>query len=265
MTDTLETTDRAQGLQVIGAGFGRTGTRSLKEALEELGYGPCYHMVEVFEHPEHAPLWEAAARGQSVDWDTLLAHYRSTVDWPGCTFYAALMEKYPDAKVLLSVREPEKWHESVMSTIYATSNMLQPSLSNALRRLTIRIFAPQVLTVLHMINTLIWQGTFHNKAADKDYAISVYNRHIEEVKSRVPAERLLVYSVKEGWGPLCAFLGVPVPQKPFPHLNDRLSFNQRRRPLGTRPLISGALVAGAAALALVIGLLRRAATRAKKR
>src|SRR5690242_7699355 len=111
-------TGKVRSLKVIGAGFGRTGTLSLKVALEELGFGPCYHMIEVFQYPEHAKLWEAATQGKPIDWDQIFANYQATVDWPGCTFYADLMARYPDAKVLLSVRDPETWYESVMSTIY---------------------------------------------------------------------------------------------------------------------------------------------------
>ena len=98
-------------LKVIGAGFGRTGTMSLKVALEELGFDPCYHMSELFENSSHADLWNAAADGERVDWEALLGGYAATVDWPGCSFYEELMEAYPDAKVLLSVRDPERWYE----------------------------------------------------------------------------------------------------------------------------------------------------------
>ena len=107
-------------MKVIGAGFGRTGTMSLKAALEELGYGPCYHMSEVFEHPKHVEWWEAATRGEAVDWEELFAGYQTSVDRPGAAFYKELMEAYPEAKVLLSVRNPQKWYESTKNTIYAT-------------------------------------------------------------------------------------------------------------------------------------------------
>src|SRR5215212_9949884 len=114
-------------VKVIGAGFGRTGTASLQSALQELGFGPCYHMDEVFEHPEHADFWEAAWRGEAMDWEEVLGSYEATVDWPACTFYGELMERYPDAKVLLSVRDPEPWYESTRSTIYELSMLLESS------------------------------------------------------------------------------------------------------------------------------------------
>src|SRR5579884_3535914 len=109
---------KEKGLKIIGAGFGRTGTLSVKAALEELGFGPCYHMIEVFQHPDHLLQWEAATRGEAIDWRKLLEGYQAAVDWPACSFYKQLMEIYPDAKVLLTVRDPEKWYESVISTIY---------------------------------------------------------------------------------------------------------------------------------------------------
>ena len=201
------------GLKIIGAGYGRTGTLSLKNALEELGFRPCYHMTELFGKPGADEQWEAIARGGAVDWNTVFEGYQATVDWPACAVYKELMQAYPEAKVLLSVRDPEKWYESVSNTIYRVSHR-DPLSSHA-----------------RMINALIWEGTFDGKFEDKDYAIAVFLRHIEEVKRQVPAEKLLVYDVKEGWGPLCAFLGVEVPAgTPFPHLNDRVEFMGRVRP-----------------------------------
>jgi hypothetical protein len=197
-------------LEVIGAGFGRTGTMSLKFALEELGFGPCYHMIELFEHPEHVPLWEAAARGELVEWGEILDGYRSTVDWPGCTFYKELMEAYPDAKVLLNVRAPDKWYESARNTIYTTVNIPDPPPER------------------RVVDKLVWEKTFDGNFEDRQHAIEVFERHNEEVKQHVPPERLLVYEVREGWEPLCEFLGVKIPtDKPFPRLNDTESFNQR--------------------------------------
>src|SRR5215218_1360168 len=117
-------------LEVIGAGFGRTGTMSLKATLEELGFGPCYHMREVFEHPEHIGQWRAAMRGEPVDWERILGDYRATVDWPGCTFYDELLERNPDAKVILTVRDPQRWYESACDTIYRISG---PSYSAVFR------------------------------------------------------------------------------------------------------------------------------------
>ena len=215
-----------QEIQIIGAGFGRTGTLSLKEALEVLGFAPCYHMHEVFEHPEHVPIWSAATRGEVVNWRELLAGFHATVDWPSCAFYEQLMQVYPDAKVLLSVRDPERWYESVSATIYQISKSARSPLPPAAApddpMLRNRMYAGR------LINALVWQKTFHDRFEDKNYALSVYEQHIEEVKQRVPSDKLLVFDVKEGWEPLCTFLGVDIPQTPFPHLNDRAMFDEMR-------------------------------------
>jgi hypothetical protein len=225
MTDKPEVASGTQGLKIIGAGFGRTGTLSLKAALEELGFGPCYHMVEVFGKPTDAALWEAATRGDPVDWNKIFAGYQATVDWPACAFYKDLMKAYPDAKVLLTVRDPEKWYESVSSTIYQGSRGASRSLIASLFFQVMMSFIPNLRHMRGMINGLIWEKTFGGRFEDKDHAIAVFKQHIEEVKHHVPPEKLLVYDVKQGWEPVCVFLGVEVPKDtPFPHLNDRANF-----------------------------------------
>ena len=220
-------TGKEKELKVIGAGFGRTGTLSIKAALEELGFGPCYHMVEVFQHPEHVPQWEAATRGEAIDWRQLLERYQATVDWPGCSFYKQLMEVYPDAKVLLTVRDPEKWYESVTSTIYRPHRIAKSTPAFSPFSIITNITKSSSPFARHtaLVDDLIWGGTFHNRIEDKEYAIAIFKQHIEEVKRYVPPEKLLVFNVKEGWKPLCDFLGVEIPpDKPFPYLNDRANF-----------------------------------------
>ncbi|QBD83611.1 sulfotransferase family protein [Ktedonosporobacter rubrisoli] len=234
-------------MKIIGAGFGRTGTLSLKTALEELGFNPCYHMVEVFKHREHADIWYAAAQGEPVNWRALLKEYQATVDWPGCTFYKELMEVYPEAKVLLTVRDPEKWYESAMSTIYQSAER------RGLVQNIMGLMMPNMRRFVRMIKAVIWNGTFGGEFPDKAHAIAVFERHIEEVKRSVPAERLLIYNVKEGWEPLCAFLGVPVPSTPFPHINDREDFMARRQQrLRQNLLVSGVVLAGLLAALLLL-------------
>ncbi len=202
---------------------------SLKAALEELGFGPCYHMTELFGHPEHADSWDAARRGEAVDWDALLAGYEATVDWPGCTFYEELMGRYPKAKVLLSVRESERWYRSTRDTVYELSRItVLSSLSRPTFRL-VGLFIPAIGKVARMNTRLIWEDTFDGRFEDEAYARAVFERHNAEVRRRVPSEKLLVYEVKEGWGPLCDFLGVEVPDKPFPHLNDTGEMRRRIR------------------------------------
>lgn len=248
------------GLKIIGAGFGRTGTHSLKIALEELGFGPCHHMTEVFANPWQIPYWQAATEGKPVDWHTLLANYQATTDWPCCTFYEQLMQTYPDAKVLLSVRDPERWYESVTATIYRVSLMSHSPIVSL-----VKLINPMVrerLRSVHMVNALVWQRTFHDKFEDKAYAISVFNQHNEEVKQRVPAEKLLVFDVKEGWEPLCTFLGVAVPDKPFPHVNDRESFGGGTRNIARQQsrlllVASGTVIAMILAFLLLVGRRKR--------
>src|ERR671916_717534 len=152
-------------IEVIGAGFGRTGTMSLKVALEELGFGPCYHMIELFGHPEHVPIWEAASQGKSVDWEELFSGYRATTDWPACTFYKKLMDRYPDAKVILTVRDPDRWYDSTRNTIYARSMSFH------------RWTTPPIRRIVSMIFEVIWTGTFGGRFEDRDHAIGVFKRH----------------------------------------------------------------------------------------
>jgi hypothetical protein len=244
-------------VKVIGAGFGRTGTMSLKVALETLGFGPCYHMIEVFEHPEHVGFWEAAWRSEPVDWDKVLGVYEATVDWPACTFYEELLRRHPDAKLLLSVRDPERWYESTRNTIHELSKIIAGSWLSRVIFAFVGLFVPGVFEIGRMDNEIIWQGTFDGKFEDKRHAIEVFNRHNEEVRRRVPREQLLVYEAKEGWGPLCEFLDVEEPDQPFPRLND--AAEMRRRILAVRFLS----VAVPAALALLgigaLALFRRSA------
>ncbi len=173
---------------------------SLKVALETLGFGPCYHMIEVFEHPEHVSFWEAAWRGEPVDWDGVLGGYEATVDWPACTFYGELMERHPDAKVLLSVRDPERWYESTRNTIYEISKITTGSRLSRVIFAFANLFVPGVFEIGKMGNEIIWQGTFDGKFEDRGHAIEVFARHNDEVRRRVPRDQLLVYEVKEGWG-----------------------------------------------------------------
>ncbi len=218
-------TGKKEGLKVIGAGFGRTGTLSVKMALEELGVGPCYHMTEVFQHPEHFSQWEAATRGEAIDWHKLLKGYQATVDWPACSFYKQLMEVYPDAKVLLTVRDPEKWHESVISTIYQSRRAVRSTSAFSPTFIIMGLLFPFMHHAPQLTDDLIWKGTFHDRFEDKEYATAIFKQHIEEVKRHVPPEKLLIFDVKEGWKPLCDFLGVEIPKdKPFPHVNDRANF-----------------------------------------
>lgn len=204
-------------LKVIGAGFGRTGTTSIKAALEQLGFAQCYHMQEVIKQPAHVGFWLEAMAGKPVDWEQCFTGYQSTVDWPACNFYAQLMLHYPEAKVLLTVRDPDQWYDSCFNTIYAIYH--QPIMR------IVRTLLPPMQRFMAMNERLIWQGDFGGRFADRQHAIAVFTQRNAAIQAHVPPARLLVYDVKEGWEPLCRFLNVPIPQDtPFPHLNDRKTF-----------------------------------------
>ena len=223
-------------LQVIGAGFGRTGTSSLKAALEALGFGPCYHMTELLAHPERVRHWGAAERGEAVDWDALFEGYRAAVDFPTYRQYRALADHYPEAKVILTVREPEAWYKSVLTTTYRAS---PPPLQTVLFALRLP-FSNRLRRLLRALNLArgVWRKDFGGRFGNRAYALERYQAHLEEVQRAVPAERLLVFDVRQGWGPLCDFLGVAVPEGPFPHLNDRVSFGHSLR-RSSRELLNG--------------------------
>ena len=216
-------------MKLIGAGFGRTGTMSLKIALETLGFSPCYHMTEVFAHPEHTWFWISAWRGEPADWDGVLGGYEAAVDWPACTFYEELMKRHPDAKVILSVRKPERWYESVRNTIYELSVVIPRHPIYRIGYTLVSFFVFRGPGNRNLADEIIWQGTFDGRFEDKHHAIEVFEHHNAEVQRRVPEDRLLVYDVKAGWGPLCEFLRVQEPEEPFPRTNDAAEMQRRLR------------------------------------
>lgn len=198
-------------LKVIGAGFGRTGTLSLKFALEKLGLGPCHHMMEVFGKPDHIDLWQQAADGKSVNWNEVFTGYRAAVDWPVCAFWQELSEVYPDAKFILSLRDPDKWFDSADATIFAGMRKFKDSDDPHGK----------------MVQKLIVNNTFDGDISDRHHAIEVFNRHNEQVKATLPARRFLTFEAADGWGPLCEFLEVPVPDEPYPRTNSTEDFQKR--------------------------------------
>ena len=205
-------------LKVIGAGFGRTGTLSLKIALERIGFGPCYHMMEVFPRPDHVARWHRLAFEQSMDWDEIFRGFHATVDWPAARWWREIAAHFPDAKVLLSVRDPEAWYKSVTDTIYQPMKSPAPDGAPELVRLQ-----------TEMARKAILSETFDNRFEDKAHAIEVFKNHTQEVRDAIDPARLLVFDVREGWGPLCGFLEVPVPDEPFPRLNDTATFQAMMR------------------------------------
>lgn len=201
-------------LKVIGAGFGRTGTLSMKAALEQLGLGPCYHMAEVIAHPPFVAHWTAAAEGRPVNWDVVFEGYGSTVDWPACSFWRELADHDRDAKVILTVRDLDTWFDSCQATIF---NIMKAPLD---------ALPPHMAGIARMARILVRDKTFGDRLDDRSHCLAVHRAHIEVVRRTIPANRLLVFDVKEGWGPLCAFLDVPVPDSPFPRVNERENFGK---------------------------------------
>jgi hypothetical protein len=202
-----------KGIEIVGAGFGRTGTLSLKTAVERLGFAPCYHMMEVFAHPTHAETWRRAAEDRATDFDAVLAGYRATVDWPACAFWRELADAYPNAKVLLSVRPPDRWYASFRETIYEVFQQPLPEEAG-----------PEGAMLLGMARQVVIGRSFGGHLGDRDALVAAYERHNAEVRAGVPPERLLEFDVAQGWEPLCAFLGVEIPEEPFPNVNDRAAF-----------------------------------------
>ncbi|NCF30043.1 MAG: hypothetical protein GWP69_21920 [Gammaproteobacteria bacterium] len=200
-------------LKVIGAGVGRTGTYSLKLAINQLELGPCHHMEEVLHNmPVHVPLWSAAAAGEP-DWSRIYEGYESAVDWPTACFFRELVREYPSAKFVLTHRDPERWADSFGATIYK----LLAGRDQA---------PPEMRAWLDMANAVIAKTGFPPNL-DRDGLIEAFIAHNEAVKKAVPASQLLVFEVKQGWEPLCTFLDAPVPSEEFPRTNDRGEFWDR--------------------------------------
>lgn len=205
-------------LAVIGAGLGRTATFSLKFALEHLGFGPCHHMSEVFaDGRRQVPLWLDVVAGRP-EWDAIFDGFRATTDYPACSYWRELAAHYPDAKVVLTVRDPDSWFDSVSETIF--SKGMQGSLEGS--------------PVGALMQGAIFDH-FDGKIADRAFMTDWFARRNQQVIDALPPERLLVFSPKDGWEPLCAFLGVPLPECPFPRVNSRDEITERSDEHGGLP------------------------------
>ncbi len=202
-------------LQVIGAGMPRTGTLSLKTALEQLGFGPCHHMTEVFAHPEQWPHLERLGDGGAVEWEDIFGAYRSCTDAPGVFFWRELSQRYPDAKVILTERDADRWYDSMAATIFSSRH--RQSLDTS-----------PVGAVIAKLARRGWPDRDQQMSSgppSREAMIRMFEAHNAAVRAEIAPERLLVYQVAQGWGPLCAFLGVPVPDTSFPHVNNTDDFH----------------------------------------
>jgi hypothetical protein len=198
-------------LEVIGAGFGRTGTMSFKSALDRLGLGPCYHMIEVYANEGHAGIWSDAINGGPLDAATLFGQYRSACDWPVCSFWHEVWASNPGAKIVLTTRDPDAWYASISNTIFQA--LEHESDDEQLNRWRVQT------------RKMIFEQTFGNDLS-RDNVVRVLRAHEADVIASVPEDSLLVYDVSSGWEPLCTFLGVDVPDEPFPRTNSTAEFRQ---------------------------------------
>ena len=203
-------------MKVIGAGLPRTGTMSLQSALNHLGYR-CYHMQEVPRNPGHVDTWfNFVTEKNDMDWSVLFAEYDATVDAPACFYYRELMDQFPDAKVILTVRDAESWYKSI-TTLWRTIRPLRP----------LGYVIPKFRKFMRMVEVMMEK--FISARRDKDLLVEGFHRHNDRVRKTVPESRLLEYNVRDGWGPLCDFLECEVPEGlPFPHLNQGGSSARRK-------------------------------------
>lgn len=198
-------------LKVIGAGLGRTGTNSFRLAMNMLGFDKCHHMFEVRENPDQAHVFLAASRGEEVNWDTLFNGFQSTCDWPSCHFWRELSTHYPEAKIVLTLRDAESWYNSMNQTIFQHMREMMNGPINPIGE---------------MVAEVVYRQAFNGNIDDKDHAIDVYERHNQSVREAIPPERLLEFKPSDGWEPLCKFLGVAVPNSPYPKTNSTEEFRK---------------------------------------
>jgi hypothetical protein len=206
-------------LTVIGAGLPRTATTSLKAALERLGFGPCHHMFEILHHPEQGERWRDAMSGEAPDWDRVFEGYRAAVDFPAALYWRELASAYPEAKIILTARDPRRWHASMQNLFQFRPGVASDPATGALPE-QMRGMAAMGPYMEPQFKKVLGDRWEPGSVIDEEYAVEAFHRHTEAVQTAIPAERLLVFEASQGWGPLCEFLGVDAPEEPFPHLND---------------------------------------------
>ena len=212
------------GLKVIGAGMPRTGTASLQQALAILYGAPCYHMKEVLPRPDRVRFWTEAflQPKSSEEFREHFKDFAATVDFPSCMRWEQLMEVYPDAKIVLSVRDPDSWVKSVKETILQLNSAYSGSPWGIW---LLQTFVPPFRASWRMIDAGYWSPFLKRDLSDSNMRRK-FIEWVEDVKKRCPKDKLLVFEASQGWGPLCAFLGVPVPETPYPNVNDTKSFKE---------------------------------------
>jgi hypothetical protein len=204
-------------VKVIGAGFGRTGTHSLKMALEVLGFGPCHHMFEIRQSAAQLALWKAIAKAGTGNWHAALQGFGSIVDWPGVKYWRELAAAFPAAKIILTYRDPKDWYQSFAQTIVRAN-----------RAGVLHDPDPHTRGMAELVEDVVFRQTFADRPEDENHATAVYFQHMADVLREIPRERLLFYNVAEGWNPLCGFLGLAVPAQAFPQTNSKSEFLARK-------------------------------------
>jgi hypothetical protein len=217
-------------LKVLGVGFGRSGTMSLKQALEDLGAGPCLHMIDLIRNNDLIPPWYDAAIEGKVDFERMFDGFEATIDWPGCTYWRELIEHYPDAAVLLNYRDFDGWYKSVKNTIVA---IREASMKGELKQDANRPAPPPELW--QVIGKLIYEVDFQGNFEDEAWMREMYEARFEEIKATVAPERLTVFKLEDndGWQTIAPMVGAEIPDAPFPHLHDT---NEFRVEFGLEPL-----------------------------
>jgi hypothetical protein len=214
---------KTSNLKIIGAGLPRTGTSSLKAALDRLGFGPTYHMFELMQHPEHLERWRPVMNRESSDWDKVFAGYHSAVDFPASIYWREMAEAYPDAKVILTVRDPRRWHESIRGMGPQAPIDGDLDMAAVLERMPeqMRKFGDLMTLTNDAAQRMLGDDFGLGGQMDEETSVELFERHVENVRSALPEDRLLVFQASDGWAPLCEFLGVEAPvDEPYPHLND---------------------------------------------
>ena len=211
-------------IKIIGAGLPRTGTNTLKDSLEKLGYKKTYHMKELLVNPQTLHYWKTLDQTGTTNWDELYDGFQASVDFPAYPWYKEHLKKYPDAKIILTVRPFEDWYTSVHSTIWLAG---PKNIFEKIVKIAKMLFNPRMKAAAMCVKFAkkkIFKDHFQGKFLDKAAAEKIFNQHIADVKAFVPADKLLVFEVSQGWGPLCKFLGVPEPSEPIAHLNKKENF-----------------------------------------
>ena len=211
-------------IQIIGAGFPRTGTNTLKRSLETLGYNKTYHMKELLVKPENLHYWTTLDNTGTTDWDGLYEGYAASVDFPAYPYYKEHLKRYPDAKIILTVRPFEKWYTSIHSTIWQAGPQTIGEKLGMMAKMAFNPRLRKVIKCVKLAKKKVFAEQMQGRFEDKAFAEKTFHQHIEDVKAYVPADKLLIYDVSDGWAPLCKFLDKPVPSEPLPHLNKKENF-----------------------------------------